>query len=106
MGNTKNIFLPVECISKITKRKNAKRKSIFDFSTLYIKISSDKLLDILYKFVDFVLKGGNRDYIVINKHGCASWSSKKREHHFVFDKSLLNKAILFFNITAFSLLKI
>ena len=95
MDNTKNIFLPLECISKITKRKNSKQKSIFDFSTLYIKIPYDKLLDILYKVVDFVLKGGNRDFVVINKHGCALWSSKKREHHFGFDKSLLSKAILF-----------
>ena len=38
---------------------------------------------------------GTRDYIVINKQGCASWSSKKRVHHFVFHKSLLKEAIKF-----------
>ena len=35
------------------------------------------------------------DYIVINKQGCASWSSKKRWHHFVFTKSLLKEAVKF-----------
>ena len=51
-----------------------------------------KLLDILYKVLEIVFKGGNRDYIVINKQGWVSWSSKKRGHHFVFTKSLLKEA--------------
>ena len=42
-----------------------------------------------------MFKGGTRDYIVISKQGCASWSSKKRGHHFVFTKSLLKEAIAF-----------
>ena len=33
-----------------------------------------------------MFKGGTRDYIIIKKQGCASWSSKKRGHHFVFTK--------------------
>ena len=90
-----NNSLPLECIKKINKRKNAKQISTFDFSTLYTKIPHDKLLDILHKVVDFVFKGGTRDYIIINKQGCASWSSKKRGHHFVFTKSLLKEAIKF-----------
>ena len=90
-----NNSLPLECIKKINKRKNAKQISTFDFSTLYTKIPHDKLLDILNKVVDFVFKGGTRDYIIINKQGCASWSSKKRGHHFVFTKSLLKEAIKF-----------
>ena len=89
-----NNSLPLECIKKINKRKNAKQTSTFDFSTLYTKIPHDKLLDILYKVVDFVFKGGTRDYIIIKKQGCASWSSKRR-HHFVFTKSLLKEAIKF-----------
>ena len=64
---------PLECINKINKRKNAKQIRTFDFSTLYTKIPHDKLLHILYKVADFVFKGGNRDYIIINKQGCASW---------------------------------
>ena len=42
-----------------------------------------------------MFKGGTRDYIIINKQGCASWSSKKRRHHFVFTKSLLKETIKF-----------
>ena len=71
------------------------KKTTSDFSALYTKIPHDKLLDVLYKVVDLVFKGGTRDYIVIKKQGCASWSSKKREHHFVFTKSLLKEALKF-----------
>ena len=63
-----NNSLPLECIKKINKRKNAKQISTFDFSTLYTKIPHDKLLDILYKVIDFMFKGGTRDYIIIYKH--------------------------------------
>ena len=87
--------LLLECIKKINKRKNAKQISTFDFSTLYTKIPHEKLLDILNKVVDFGFKGGTRDYIIINKQGSTSCSSKKRGHHFVFTKSLLKEAIKF-----------
>ena len=33
-------------------------------------------------YKDFVFKGGTRDYIVINKQGCTSCSSKKRGYPF------------------------
>ena len=42
-----------------------------------------------------MFKRGTRYYITINKQDCASWSSKKRGHHFVFTKSLLKEAIKF-----------
>ena len=42
-----------------------------------------------------MFKGGTRDYIVINKQGCASWSSKKMEKDFDFTRSLLKEAIKF-----------
>ena len=97
-----NNSFPLECINKINKRKNAKQISTFHFSTLYTKIPHDKLLDILYevgKVVDF--RGGTRDYMIINGHGCALWSSEKRRHHFVFTKSLLTGAIKFFLYNCF-----
>ena len=52
-----NNSLPLECINKINKRKNAQKISTFNLSTLYTKIIHDKLLDVLYKVVDFVFKG-------------------------------------------------
>ena len=99
-----NNSLPLECI-KINKRKNAKQISTFNFSTLCTKIPNDKLLDILCKVVDFVFKGGTKDYIVINKQSCTSWSSKKRGHYFVFTNTLLKEAIKFL-LPVFSLLEI
>ena len=83
ISQKKQIILvrPLECINKIKIRKNAKQIRTFNFSTLCTKIPHDKQLDILYKVVDFVFKGGTRNYIIINKQDCASWSSKKRGHH-------------------------
>ena len=71
-----NSFL-LECINKINKRKNAKHISIFDFSSLEIKIPHDKLVDIVYKIEVFAFKGGARDCTVIKKQDCVSWSSKR-----------------------------
>ena len=90
-----NNSFSLECINKISKRKNAKYISTFNFSTLHTKIPHDKLLDILFKVVDFVFKGGTRDCIVINKQDCAHWSCKKSERHFVFTKSLFKEATKF-----------
>ena len=59
-------------------------------------IPREKLLDILYKVVVFVFKGGTKDYIKINTQGCASWSSKKTGYHFAFTTSLLKEAMKFF----------
>ena len=42
-----------------------------------------------------MFKGGTGHDIVINKQGCASWSSKRRGHHFLFTKSLLKETIKF-----------
>ena len=59
-----------------------------------------------------MFKGGTRDYIIINKQGCASWSSKKRGHHFVFTKPLLKEAIklllhnCFFTIGNFTMIQV
>ena len=73
--------------------KRVKQINTFDFSTLYTEIPHDKLLDVLCKAVDFVFKGGTRDYITVSKQGCASWSSKKRGYHLLFTKSLLKETI-------------
>ena len=57
-----NKSFPLECIKKINKTKNAEQISTFAFSTLYTKIPHGKLLDILYIVVNFVFKGGTRNY--------------------------------------------
>ena len=43
-------------LTKLKKRKNGKQISTSDFSTLYTTIPHDKLIDILYKVVDFAFK--------------------------------------------------
>ena len=43
------------------QKKKFKTNMCIRFSTTYTKIPYDELLDILYKLVDFVFKGGTRD---------------------------------------------
>ena len=84
---------PLESITKINRRKNAKQVSTFDFSTLYTKIPHDKLLEVLYDTVDFMFKGGTRDIIAVNYAGNSFWSTKQRGHTFFFTKTSLKEAI-------------
>lgn len=44
-------------INKLNKCKAAKGMSTFDFATLYIKTSHDKLLHVLNQINDFAFKG-------------------------------------------------
>ena len=66
---------PLEYINKINK-KMLKNTYIRFFYTKY-KDTQWKLLDILYKVIDFVFKVGTRDYIAINQQGFASRLSIK-----------------------------
>ena len=89
-----NNSLPLECINKIKKRKYAKQTTIYKDIQRYLVIFSTSL-DILGKVVDIAFKGGTRDYIIINRQYCTSWSSKKRGHYFGFTKSLLKEVVKF-----------
>ena len=60
----------LDAVKKSVLRKSAKCLSSFDFSTFYTKIPHDKLIDVLYKIIDFVFKGGTRKKISINRRGC------------------------------------
>ena len=71
-----NNSLLLECINKIDKRKMQ--------NNLHLKI---KIINCLICYIKL------QTYFV--DLGCTSWSSKKRGHHFIFTKSLLQKAIKF-----------
>ena len=60
-------------INKLNKRKAAKTKSTFDFSTIYTKIPHNKLLYVLNEINDFAFKGRTRDYVTVYNSG-AFWS--------------------------------
>ena len=65
----------IDAMTKLNARKKAKSISTFDFSTLYTKLPHDKLLNVLFKLIDFCFNGGGHKYVTISKYG-ARWSKE------------------------------
>ena len=57
----RNAMPIIDKLNSINKRKAGKCISTFDFSTLYTKIPHDKLLETLFKLIDFVFNGGQKN---------------------------------------------
>ena len=85
----------LDTVRKSVSRKSAKCVSSFDFSTLYTKIPHDKLLDVLYKIIDFVFKGGTKDRVAINGQGTAYWAGKNSRVRNYFTKDSIKNAVTF-----------
>ena len=83
----------LDTIKKSVSRKSAKCVSSFDFSTLYIKIPHDKLLEVLQKIIDFVFKGGTRKKIAINRGGTAYWVGDQKSSFNKFTKESIINAV-------------
>ena len=78
------------------QKKKCKTNKCIRFFYICTKIPLDKLLDILYRIVDFVFKGGTKDYIITNKF----------VDHGHLRKEGITSLTNFFYITDFSLLEI
>ena len=68
----------LEIMNRINKRKGAKSIATYDFSTLYTKLSHDKLIYELHKLIDFVFDAGDRNYIKLDTRGKAFWGKKSK----------------------------
>ena len=88
-----NSFPIVEQLDRINAKKNAKRISTFDFSTLYTTIPHDLLIEVLANVVNLVFDSGQR-----NKLGFSAksvyWTSKGKDKRF-FTKTTLIEAVTF-----------
>ena len=82
----------IDVMTKLNARKKAKSISTFDFSTLYTKLPHDKLLNVLFKLIDFCFNGGGHKYVTISKYG-ARWSKDRTNSRLCFDKQKLKNAI-------------
>ena len=83
----------ISIIENINKRSKAKSISTYDFSTLYTKIPHDSLLERLFRIVDFVFEGGNRNFIRFSRKGEAYWHPSKSKKDPYFSKGSLKIAI-------------
>ena len=66
----------INTLNKTSKRKNAKCISTYDFSTLYAKITLNKLLNIFFQPIDFVFQGGTKTFIKVRVSGNVSLLKK------------------------------
>ena len=57
----------VDALDRLSKKKNAKSISTFDFSTLYTKIPHDKLIQVLTNIVETTFNDNNRKLISVGK---------------------------------------
>ena len=82
----------IQNINMLNKRAKASSISCFDFSTLYTKIPHSRLLKVMNELIDFCFKGGNKNYIVVNKYS-AYWVSDNNSNRLTFTNSTLKHAI-------------
>jgi len=79
-------------INMLNKRSKASSISCFDFSTLYTKIPHNGLLKVMNELIDFCFKGGNKNYIMVNKYG-AYWATDDNSNCLTFNNLTLKHAI-------------
>ena len=85
----------LQAVKKSYTRRSAKCISSFDFSTLYTTIPHNKLIEVLNKIINFVFKGGTRNYIAINKSGSANWVKSIKTFNTIYSKESVTEAIAY-----------
>ena len=78
----------VDKLNKINVKKNAKRISAFDFSTLYTTFPHGLLIDVLSQIISFVFKSSERNKIGFSQSSIY-WTSKGKEKRFFAVTSLI-----------------
>ena len=69
MRNNKPV---IDAMNGLNKRKKATSVSTFDLSTLYTKLTHNKLLMVLNSLINFCFDGGESKYVTANNYG-ARW---------------------------------
>ena len=79
-------------MNKPNKLRKANSISAFDFSTLYIELSQNKLLMVLKKLIDFRFDGGEDKYIVVCSYG-VSWIKDTKDNQICLNKQQIKDAV-------------
>ena len=88
INNTKPF---IDQLNIINTRKKAKEISTFDFSTLYTKLPHGDLIRVLNTIIDFVFKGGTRNYLGFSEF--STFWMKKPSGKQSFSKSKLKAVV-------------
>ena len=78
----------------LNKRKKATSVSTFDFSTLYTKLSHNKLLMALNSLIDLCFDGGESKYITVNNYG-ARWVKNIKDNVICLNKQQIKDAVAY-----------
>ena len=79
----------------LNKRRKATSVSTFDFSTLYTKLSHNKLLMVLNSLIDFCFDGGECQYITVNNYQ-ACWVNNVKDNVICLTSSFFANLFLYF----------
>ena len=66
----------IDAMNRLNKQRKATFFPTFDFSSLYTRLSHNKLLMVLNSLIDFCFDGGESKYITVNNYG-ACWVKNK-----------------------------
>ena len=88
----------IDAMNGLNKRRKATSVSTFDFSTLYTKLSHNKLLIVLNSLIDYCFDGGESKYITVNSYG-ACWVKNIKDNVICLKKQQIKDAVsyLLFN---------
>ena len=84
----------------LNKRRKATSVLTFDFSTLYNKLSHNKLLMVLNSLIDFCFDGGECKYSTVNNYG-ARWANNIKDNVMCINKQQIKDAVAYLVLNCF-----
>ena len=84
----------IDAMNGLNKQRKATSVSTFDFSTLYTKLSHNKLLMVLNSLIDFCLDGGECKYITVNNYG-TRWINNVKNNVICLSKQQIKDAVAY-----------
>ena len=90
----------IDAMNGLNKRRKATSVLTFNFSTLYNKLSHNKLLMVLNSLIDFYFDGGECKYITINNYG-ARWANNIEDNVMCINKQQIKDAVAYLVLNCF-----
>ena len=81
-------------MNQLNKRRKLTSISTFEFSSLYTKLSHNKLLMVCNSLIDFCFDGGESKYITVNNYG-ACWIKNIKDYVIGLNKQQIEDAVAY-----------
>ena len=81
-------------MNELNKQRKSTSVSTFDFSTLYTKLTHNKLLMVLNSLTEFSFDGGECKYVTVNNYG-ARWVNNIKDNVICLNKQQIKDAVTY-----------